>query len=562
LKDGNSNNSKAYLIPYPVESFSKPVLIGPECTYVGRDPNGGIQITNEIVSRQHARIHCTNGHFFIEDLSSQNGTFLNNQRVQKEKLRNHDKITFGNRTFLFLEQSDSLSDLLFNPAVSATDTIAISKEEIDLSNLWAQSTEYAAREFIQPIAGEPTPDTIEPNLLAHARLSMLYQLSDSLRTINDVDQIYAKGLDLIMEAIPAAYCALIALKSEYDESFRIDCHRFRDKNHPDNESIPISRTLFDWVLTERVTLFSRNASEDLRFEDSDSIQIQNLRSIVCVPITSKNRVNGLLYAQSLSFIDPITKEDAAFASAVANELALTIDNHRLKTEVVRNERMAAIGLTVSNLAHNIKNMIALTQNAAQLLEGRIAKLEQPHIEKHWLWLQQGLTGISRLSSEILEYVKEDQLLLKPTDVNRLILKYRKSIEGSLSRPDVNVQFTLSNENPVWTMDEVQFLRALFNLILNAADAVKEKKGGRVRISTSLNKNGCLVVGVSDNGCGISPQKIPKVLELFFTTKGTRGTGLGLPMVQKFVEKSGGKLRFNSKENIGSIFQMIFPKSMA
>ena len=65
--------------------------------------------------------------------------------------------------------------------------------------------------------------------------------------------------------------------------------------------------------------------------------------------------------------------------------------------------------------------------------------------------------------------------------------------------------------------------------------------------------------MADNGSGISENNKEKVLDSFFTTKGSRGTGLGLAMVQKFVEKSGGKLEFESEEGEGSIFKMIFPK---
>ena len=549
--------SKAYLIPYPVESFSKPITIASHKTYIGTDSDGGIQITQDAISSSLAVIRFEDGHYVLEGLGCPDGLYLNAERIQKAELKSHDKITMGDRTLLFLLKTENLGDPLPNPFFPSEDTLAADSEEIDLSGLWAQNTEYAARSFIHPKVEDSSPDTLDPYRLAHLRLSMLYRLSENLRPLHDTEQIYGKALDLLMEAMPAAECVLIVTKSEFDGSFQVAAFRLRHKPSADGDAIPISRTLFDWVFSEKVTLFSRNASEDLRFEESDSIRIQNLRSITCVPIIGEDRVIGLLYAQSSSFVDPITKEDALFTSAVANELAMTLDNHRLQAEALRNERMAAIGLTVGNLAHNIKNMLALTQNAAQLLEGQIAKLGIS-VEKYWQWLQQGLSGINRLSIDILEYVKEDRLRLTPIDVNRSILKYRNSLESSLSRTKIALDFALSEQNPVWMLDEVQFQRALLNLVLNAADAVQQRKKKQVRIITSVNKQNFLVVGVVDNGSGISPQKINRVLDLFFTTKGTRGTGLGLPMVQKFVEKSGGKLEINSKEGVGSIFKMLFP----
>jgi two-component system NtrC family sensor kinase len=146
------------------------------------------------------------------------------------------------------------------------------------------------------------------------------------------------------------------------------------------------------------------------------------------------------------------------------------------------------------------------------------------------------------------------------DINRSIRRYRKSIESSLSRNGLVFEWVLTEKNPIWLTDEVQFQRALLNLVINAADAVKERPEGRIRIRTSLVKKQILAVSVLDNGCGISAQKKGRVLDLFFTTKGTKGTGLGLPMVQKFVEKSGGQLKFRSKEGVGSAFTMLFPRT--
>jgi signal transduction histidine kinase len=75
----------------------------------------------------------------------------------------------------------------------------------------------------------------------------------------------------------------------------------------------------------------------------------------------------------------------------------------------------------------------------------------------------------------------------------------------------------------------------------------------------VHNGNILNISVEDNGRGIPENDKRRLLDLFFTTKGTTGTGLGLPMVQKFVERSGGQLEFQSEENKGSIFTMIFPR---
>ncbi len=550
----------AYLIPYPIESFAKPVLIEAAHTVIGRSPEAGIhiQIAEKSISRKHACIHSTDGLYAIEDLGSQNGTFLNGERIRKAPLNSHDKIAIGNRTFLFLVQAEPAVDLPVEPSIDTSETIAISPEEMDLSDVWAQNADDAARGFLNPVADDHT-DTPSPDPLALPRLALLYQLSENLRNTSRIKDVYDEGIALIMEAIPAAEKALVVKRSVPDETYNVVAFKLRDPQQLVGDAIPVSHTVFEWVLTERVTLVSQNISADQRFQNSDSIRIQDLRSIICVPITGKNNVIGLLYAQSNSLLNPFTKDDAVFASAVGNEMALNIDNIRLQKKLLRNERMAAIGLTVSNLAHNIKNLMAVHSGAAQLMDIHIKEKDYPQIVDKWRWIAQSFSGLGRLANDMLEYAKGDELYVKHVDVNKLIRANRQVFEDSFSRDGLQLKYALTSQNPLWPLDEVHFQRALLNLVLNAADAVRDKKKGRIRIRTTVRKDRQLIVSVADNGCGIPNKKKGKVLELFFTTKGSLGTGLGLPMVQKFIEKSGGQLKFQSKEGAGSVFKMIFPK---
>ena len=555
------DNRKAYLIPYPIESFAKPILIDGKKTYIGRRHVDGIriQIDDKHVSRKHACIHFEDGQFLIDDLDSQNGTFLNGQRIKQAALNSHDKITIGRLTYLLLLQPDAASDLLPGPSSGPSDnTIGISPQDIDFSGVWAQNADNAAHGFLHSDEARPGEST-QAVSLAHTRLSLLYQLSESLRTAGDAMEVYEKGIDLIMKAMPAAEYTLVVERSTSKDAFNILSFKFADQREASGDTIPISQTVFDWVLTEKVTLVSENLIEDQRFQTSDSININDLRSIVCAPISGKNRVIGLLYAQANNLISPFSKEDAKFVSAVANEIALNIDNIRFREELLRNERMAAIGLTISNLSHNLKNLLAVNQTAIQLMDSYINENDYSRFKQKWQWIKNSLDEISKLSTNMLTYVKDDDLQRYLVDINALISDSRSIFESSLSNNSVTLEMSLTDQNTLWVIDETRLKQALLNLVINAADALKDCENARIVIKTSVSNDQNLVISVSDNGCGISEDNKGKVLELFFTTKGTHGTGLGLAMVQKFVEKSGGRLTFESKEGEGSVFTMIFPK---
>lgn len=168
------------------------------------------------------------------------------------------------------------------------------------------------------------------------------------------------------------------------------------------------------------------------------------------------------------------------------------------------------------------------------------------------------SAIGKLSTDMLAFVKDDDLQPYPLDINALISDNRSVFESSLSGGGAKLELSLSDHNTLWVMDEVRLKQALLNLVINAADALKDRQDARIVIGTSVSSDRNLVISVADNGCGIPESNKEKVLDLFFTTKGSRGTGLGLAMVQKFVEKSGGRLTFESEEGEGSIFTMIFP----
>jgi signal transduction histidine kinase len=163
---------------------------------------------------------------------------------------------------------------------------------------------------------------------------------------------------------------------------------------------------------------------------------------------------------------------------------------------------------------------------------------------------------------MLEYARESNIQVEPVDINKLIMSGRDIFEQGFKGQNPLLCFDLSPDDPKWMMDRAHLQRALVNLIVNALEAIHNKEngqGGVIKISTSISREKALNIIVTDNGEGIPPEKLSRICDLFYTTKGTNGSGLGLPMVQKFVERMGGKLLIRSKQGVGSSFGMVFPK---
>ena len=123
---------------------------------------------------------------------------------------------------------------------------------------------------------------------------LLYQLSDKLRHVKNADEILGMGIDLIFGALPSAERGVAMLRSSKKDPLEARIVKYRHKK-PEGDVIPVSQTVINKVIKEKLALVSRNALEDSRFETGDSIMVHNLNSIICVPIISGERVIGVLH---------------------------------------------------------------------------------------------------------------------------------------------------------------------------------------------------------------------------------------------------------------------------
>jgi signal transduction histidine kinase len=109
------------------------------------------------------------------------------------------------------------------------------------------------------------------------------------------------------------------------------------------------------------------------------------------------------------------------------------------------------------------------------------------------------------------------------------------------------------------VDEAGIRRCLVNLVGNAIDACSEKGEGLVEVGASAaGDDGCFTHRVKDNGVGISPEVQAQMFDPLFSTKGNKGTGLGLAVTRKIVEEHGGVVRVESAPGVGALFSLILP----
>ena len=552
-----ARETAAYLAPEPeMVGEKRHYYLGAGETTIGRNPTNTIHLGRGAVSRFHARIEMEDGDYFLSDLNSSNGTYLNSHRIHRARLRSGDILQFGDRVFRFVAPSQKQAVSKTRIRFASGDPIRVYGQQDTQPIAHVGNETPQAAEILLNLDKQGLAPTDSGALLAHRRVSLLYYLSNALRVAKDEGEALQTGMDMLFEALPADRGAAL-LQVTPDGPLEPLVVR-RGARDPDDRT-PVSHTIIQRVLDEKVAIVCRDAMDDSQFQGADSIQLNQLRSVICVPLLAQNKALGAIQIEtSDTETHGFDRNDLEFSAAVANEVAITVENLRLNREAIRNERITAIGLTITNVAHNIKNILLLNQGASELMDINVAKSSSAKLQKSWALVRKCLSHMNELASDMLNYANVRPRRLVQMDINKCLLANRPIFEECLAKKGVVLNLQLQDDLPLWVMDEMGLQRALINLVVNASDAIDRPEGGEVTITTLRSDQGRLEISVSDNGCGVPDDSMKQIFKLFYTTKKTRGTGLGLPMIQKFVEGLGGEITLESEVGQGSTFTMIFP----
>lgn len=236
---------------------------------------------------------------------------------------------------------------------------------------------------------------------------------------------------------------------------------------------------------------------------------------------------------------------------------------RLQREKEQAQRLAAIGETVAGLAHYIKNILTAFQGGAYVIRSAMAKKDLGLVEKGWAMVERNIEQIAHIVTDMLIYSRERTPRCEPVDPNELVEEILDSMKQRARLSGVTLAPRLHPRLPPVLMDRTAIHRCLLNLVSNAVDACTLEGivdgRGRVEVKTDRPKGWGVRFEVTDNGTGMDEALQQKLFTGFFTTKGYRGTGLGLPVTRKIVEEHGGKLTFTSCPGRGTTFALWLPE---
>jgi two-component system, NtrC family, sensor histidine kinase HydH len=228
---------------------------------------------------------------------------------------------------------------------------------------------------------------------------------------------------------------------------------------------------------------------------------------------------------------------------------------RIEEQLRRAERLSALGELSAILAHEIRNPLASIRGTAEILMEQGAP---PESRKEFLGiLIKESDRLNRVVEEFLRMARPEPLTRKECDINEELSNMMKLLAAEARGKKVDLQLKTA-ALPQFLGDGEKLRQGFMNMILNAIQACSG--GGRVLVSTLFNPDSsCIEIVCRDNGPGIAPHAINQIFEPFFTTKGN-GTGLGLPITRKIIEKHGGSIDVQSEPGQGATFKVQLPVS--
>jgi signal transduction histidine kinase len=272
-------------------------------------------------------------------------------------------------------------------------------------------------------------------------------------------------------------------------------------------------------------------------------------SALLVPV----RVDGALFGALEVSGGQIDRDSLLAGTALANHLAVKLENHALFAELEESRRLATLGSFAAAIAHDIRTPLASVQMNVQILRGKV-RLPDDDMEHFDIALEE-LARLNGSIADLLDYAKPVRLVAAPLEVREVADDAARGIAPVLFERKVSLELDLAAGLPPVRADAQRLRQVLLNLLDNAAKA--SQPGSAVVLRGAAADGGRVAIEIADRGKGISPLDLPRIFEPFYTTR-PDGTGLGLAIVQKIVRAHSGDVVVRSAPGQGSSFTVLLP----
>jgi two-component system NtrC family sensor kinase len=506
---------------------------------IGRSADCELCLSDPETSRRHSAITLAPGRTIVDDQTSRNGTRVNDIRVQHAMLKNGDVIRLGGTHIRVEGLADSAPETtlrIADPSMRVLTSLHHREADLLAGSKVAGPDAENENTMLRGV-GEVS------NILVSsaARQTLLQQVLDRMKALLDADSA----------------CVMLWDSNNDEWSF----HAVSTSRHEGSPTVSVSRTIINQAVKDGMALLTDNPLADDRFDPSESIVMQKISSALCAPMTIEDELTGVICIDRRNRRDAFTPLDLRFTATVANILGVYLEKLRIQDEYIKQERLAAVGQVIAGLAHYAKNIIT----GLQLSVGGIQRmLKRQSYDTMDTLVQAIATEERRLTNLILDmlsYAKDHEPVRMAMNLNDVIASVVRPFIQELCDRSIRLEQVLEPELPSLMAERNALHRVVLNLFVNAMDALRDtgERDQRIRITTALSEDqASMEITMWDSGCGVPQDESEKIFGVFFSTKGSKGTGLGLAVSRKIIEEHGGTIDVESTEGEWTEFRIRLP----
>jgi len=310
-------------------------------TILGRHPNCHIILQSGVVSRHHAQVLESHGTFYVEDLRSRNGTFVNERKIDgRTELTDGDTIRLCDIVLQFILYPSTAEPIPIQPRVNfdTTSVEAMQSGILEHSQLFsvedvADSFEHATSiRKLSPTSHRKS--TIDPAVKLKAILEFTQALGRDLQ----IESVLPKMLSTLFNIFPQAEQGFVLLKDPETGKLRVKASRTRGDRPA--ETVAVSMTVVRHALQTRESILSRNVSDDSRFKKSTALSRMHISSIMCVPMVNQEDEGvGVIQIVTRDDEHAFSEEDLDLLASLATQATMAVENARLHEEHVRRREL-------------------------------------------------------------------------------------------------------------------------------------------------------------------------------------------------------------------------------
>ncbi len=445
--------------------------------------------------------------------------------------------------------------------------------------------------------------------ISASRLATLYEVSRKINSHLNLDRLLEEIMDQAIELLEAEK-GLILLKEGPAGELVVKVARSMDTNAT-RSAVMMSRTVIERVEQQGEPVLMQRVPDLAEVDTSKSMMLYKLKSIICVPLESKDRLIGTIYLDTTRTDHFFSEEDLSFLQAFSNLAAVAIENackhqeieqlnaslekkvaqrtreiqkkhaeltkayrdlQNTQLHLIRSEKMASLGMLVAGVAHEINTPLgAMKSNIETFLRGFQSirqslagtgpggPLENAYKTAEVL---EGLAATSKVACDrisgivraLRNFARLDEEERKPVDLHEGIESTLLLLEQRL-RDRIRV-IKNYGKLPLFACRAAQINQVFLNVFNNAVDAIEDT--GTIQVDTTAQDDK-IHITITDTGRGIPPEHLSKIFDPGFTTKGVRvGLGLGLSISYSIVEEHQGTIALSSEPGRGTTVHIELP----